>query len=676
MVYQYLAHRFGAGQVFKSGQSIPAGADFADRLLIQAATSEVMLVLIGPGWLAAAAEDGTRKLDHDDDWVRREIATALHNRRHVVPLLLGDEVMLPAAADLPPDIAQLARCQFVRLYRSSADFGLNKVAERLVELVPGLAVAAQEPVSGTPIGPGNSPDPVPSPIDVRGGEGTTTTIIGGSGALSAATGKHAVAVNAGNGARVKVVQRARQWAAANPVLAALLFFALLSGGTFGMYQVVEAAQGSPNSSGLIFPGNGNGTEPGVSSTTSAGDVVLDPQTAPTTEASTPTDAVTPSAASVPRFDPPLQFDANSGIPVDINSMTWGEDGSAFAYQPNSSSSGPVQSTLWRYEPMQSTPTWQVPLSGGETGTRPALAPVRGKPSVIALYVVDIPPNGTIPGHPELHAEAVDAVSGSVDWDTMVFKGADSTKIDATVAGSDDAVLAVDARVDNESDPYTVAVSSADGAVRWTSHSLEAKVVARGVIVAGKYENFSDGNHRFSMVGVSEGNPSQVVWSSPSSADDIQVLAEYGTTDLDAGPHLVQPNGSGSPYSSQQTTTLDAATGKPVNLLWNLGNCRYDHQATVVCSGSPSADGFDATTWKKLWSLPDAAADRSAPNVTAAWHGVVYGAVNGIAVALDARTGADKTAKLSVAPDVVRPGIAVVGNTSLIENPDREYPATQ
>ncbi|NUP52011.1 MAG: toll/interleukin-1 receptor domain-containing protein [Catenulispora sp.] len=258
LVYLYLKGRFGADQVFKSGQSIPAGADFSDALVIQAATSDIMLVLIGPGWLTAPAADGTRKIDAADDWVRREIATAIHNRRHVVPLLLGDEVMLPGPDELPADIAQLGRSQFVRLYRSSADFGLDKVAARLLELVPGLS-PDPEPAPVSPV-PDARPAPAgPGTVDVRGGEGTATTIVGGSGALSAATGKHSIAVTTGEGSRVKIVNRARRFAATHPLLAAVVVVGTLSGTTFGTYQIAEASQNPPAGSTLFQPADHTGS---------------------------------------------------------------------------------------------------------------------------------------------------------------------------------------------------------------------------------------------------------------------------------------------------------------------------------------------------------------------------------------------------------------------------------
>ncbi len=115
-VYRALSDRLGAEEIFKSSESIPPGADFAEVLVSQAAACKLMCVLIGPEWLDARNEDGVRLLDRDHDWVRVEIATALRAGNRVVPVLLGD-AMLPDASELPAEIAELGRLQFLRVPR-------------------------------------------------------------------------------------------------------------------------------------------------------------------------------------------------------------------------------------------------------------------------------------------------------------------------------------------------------------------------------------------------------------------------------------------------------------------------------------------------------------------------------------------------------------------------------
>ncbi|MFF3127073.1 toll/interleukin-1 receptor domain-containing protein [Streptomyces sp. NPDC057908] len=157
-VYRALSHHLGADEIFKSGQSIPPGADFAEILRRQAAECALMCVLIGPGWIDARGEDGVRLLDREHDWVRLEIATALRAGNHVVPVLLGDATPLPDASALPPEIAELARLQFLRVPETHLADGLAHLGDELTVLLSGTGTdPAAEPGQGT--APAAGPEP-------------------------------------------------------------------------------------------------------------------------------------------------------------------------------------------------------------------------------------------------------------------------------------------------------------------------------------------------------------------------------------------------------------------------------------------------------------------------------------------------------------------------------------
>ncbi|MEV7867830.1 toll/interleukin-1 receptor domain-containing protein [Streptomyces sp. NPDC088124] len=155
-VYRALSDRLGANEIFKSGQSIPPGADFAEILRRQAAGCELMCVLIGPGWLDARGEDGVRLLDRAHDWVRLEIATALRAGNRVVPVLLGDATLLPDASALPTEIAELARLQFLRVPETHLPDGLQHLGDAVTALLSDTDTAV-EPGRGT--APAADPEP-------------------------------------------------------------------------------------------------------------------------------------------------------------------------------------------------------------------------------------------------------------------------------------------------------------------------------------------------------------------------------------------------------------------------------------------------------------------------------------------------------------------------------------
>ncbi|MCX3061935.1 toll/interleukin-1 receptor domain-containing protein [Streptomyces beihaiensis] len=154
-VHQALTGRFGVGEVFKSGRSIPAGADFAEILRRQAAECEVMLVLIGPAWLDARDDDGTRLIDRAHDWVRVEIGTALKAGNRVVPVLLGDATMLPGESELPYEIAELARLQFLRVAETHLADELDRLCATLADLVPDIGRGPEQPAAA--VGPAAGP---------------------------------------------------------------------------------------------------------------------------------------------------------------------------------------------------------------------------------------------------------------------------------------------------------------------------------------------------------------------------------------------------------------------------------------------------------------------------------------------------------------------------------------
>ncbi len=175
-VYQALAEAFGANEIFKSGESIPAGGDFGEILRRQAAECKVMLVLIGTAWSDARDAGGGRLLDLQDDWVRVEIATALGAGNRVIPVLLGDAAMLPAPVALPDDIAGLAQLQFLRVPETHLDDGLQRLVTAVSGLLPELAASGNR----STVPPGPAASPAASVVAQNTGGGNAVSVQGGA----------------------------------------------------------------------------------------------------------------------------------------------------------------------------------------------------------------------------------------------------------------------------------------------------------------------------------------------------------------------------------------------------------------------------------------------------------------------------------------------------------------
>ena len=101
-----IEQRYGAGSVFLDVDNIPLGVDFRKHLGEAVGQCNVLLALMGEGWLGAIGPDGKSALHSPRDYVRIEIESALKREIPVVPVLVG-EAQMPSAEDLPESIREL-----------------------------------------------------------------------------------------------------------------------------------------------------------------------------------------------------------------------------------------------------------------------------------------------------------------------------------------------------------------------------------------------------------------------------------------------------------------------------------------------------------------------------------------------------------------------------------------
>jgi hypothetical protein len=113
-LFDRLQEAFAPDQLFMDVDNIAPGLDFVRVLEEQVAQCEVLLAVIGRGWIDARDPDGARRLDYPEDFVRLEIEAALNQGKRVIPVLVG-EARMPRAAELPETIKPLARRNAVRL---------------------------------------------------------------------------------------------------------------------------------------------------------------------------------------------------------------------------------------------------------------------------------------------------------------------------------------------------------------------------------------------------------------------------------------------------------------------------------------------------------------------------------------------------------------------------------
>jgi hypothetical protein len=103
-----LGQCFPDAPVFMDLDSIEAGVDFAEAIESAVRSCVVLIVLIGRQWLAIADDEGRRRLDNPDDYVRFEIHAALERGVRVIPVLV-DGTRAPQQQQLPDALHRLAR---------------------------------------------------------------------------------------------------------------------------------------------------------------------------------------------------------------------------------------------------------------------------------------------------------------------------------------------------------------------------------------------------------------------------------------------------------------------------------------------------------------------------------------------------------------------------------------
>jgi len=105
-IYDRLVGKFTPKQVFKDVDNIPLGVSFPMHIKQMLGKAGVGLVVIGPTWTTATDEEGRRRLDDPNDFVRLEVEMALRANMPVIPILVSNAKM-PSANQLPASLQKL-----------------------------------------------------------------------------------------------------------------------------------------------------------------------------------------------------------------------------------------------------------------------------------------------------------------------------------------------------------------------------------------------------------------------------------------------------------------------------------------------------------------------------------------------------------------------------------------
>jgi hypothetical protein len=163
-----LTARFSDQSVFMDVDSIKPGRDFRRAIEESIQGCSVLLAIVGPSWAEAQNDQGGRRLDAPNDYVRLEIAAALRRDIPVIPVLVRGARM-PHPEQLPAEIEELAYRNSVELTHARWRSDLQVLIEALepllhhgeAEATPAVAPAAHAAPRFVPLPPVDRPHLTP-----------------------------------------------------------------------------------------------------------------------------------------------------------------------------------------------------------------------------------------------------------------------------------------------------------------------------------------------------------------------------------------------------------------------------------------------------------------------------------------------------------------------------------
>jgi outer membrane protein assembly factor BamB len=401
--------------------------------------------------------------------------------------------------------------------------------------------------------------------------------------------------------------------------------------------------------------------------------------APQSSRSSPqSDVVTPSggptAPAATTADPPTAFDAAAGVPLPTTAFSTNVGGGVtarFLTLRDRTAYIVAPAGLTAVDVLTGKQQWAAPIEGipgdpnnqsgpfvNTTGPRPPV--VTGKLAVAAVPV-EIPEQGTTPGYVALTVLAADATTGKKAWQADVKVSTDAGNAVTKVVGVTD--KAVIAGYDKDQEHLTVGLDPATGKTLWTRKDYTGGSVHGDTLAGVDYRQGLQRDSSTSQITALDVVTGQEKWAAAKDSYSLDLVsADPALVVVDQKAEIEQNVHGGTflvfldPATGAEKTRLAGDYGSAVS---SYGDCFYDQQSVLICSVAGVLTGYDAATARKLWSLPDQAANRVAPGVLVAWHGILYGTTQGgKPIALDAKTGQDLSAEVGVDPYWVSKYVAI------------------
>jgi len=130
----HLRQHFGKAEVFMDIDTIDLGQAFDAAIQEAVGACDILIAVIGPQWSTISDENGQRRLEHDGDFIRLEVATALERNIPVIPMLVGGAKM-PAAEDLPDNLKSLSVRNALSVTNERWDYDIGRLVKAMDRVV-------------------------------------------------------------------------------------------------------------------------------------------------------------------------------------------------------------------------------------------------------------------------------------------------------------------------------------------------------------------------------------------------------------------------------------------------------------------------------------------------------------------------------------------------------------
>jgi hypothetical protein len=134
-LFDRLAANYSRRQMFMDVDAMKPGLNFVKQIDEHISKCDVVLAVIGPGWLNAVDDKGQRKIDKPRDYVRVELAAALKREIPVIPLLVNGTAM-PSEDELPEELKSLPHRHSLELRHSRFSDDSDAIIQALGDIVP------------------------------------------------------------------------------------------------------------------------------------------------------------------------------------------------------------------------------------------------------------------------------------------------------------------------------------------------------------------------------------------------------------------------------------------------------------------------------------------------------------------------------------------------------------